>query len=167
MKYIGGLLSFLLFLGFFVFLFFLIKWIKGWNEKLLKLVVEKGIDTEAELRVEKRYKISQERWKYDVYATYEDETGSLCEATVMTSITAKNNLSSPGEEPGIFLSVTPVEGINSGDTMDVSFHDHKVGKSIKYPGHPIMVKIRYYPDKIAVPATKREEYFAVLLSKLE
>ena len=138
------------------------KHIRKWNSDVVKIILEKGTETDAEIEVIRTYNVRKERWDYDVYGTYKDQTETERKAKIITRVTVKNRLISHQEASGIFLSVPSSDDIES-DIRNSFFQKKKTENEIKYPEHPFITKIRYYPEKITVPASKREEYFAILL----
>lgn len=159
-------ISIILFLfSFFAGFTFLWKQIKKWNSDTVKKILEKGIDTDADLEVRKTYNTSKKRWIYDVYGTFKDVTGSERRASILGSVTVRNPLMSPHEEPGIFLGVMSGNETES-NICNLFSHKREPEKEVKYPGHPIKVKIRYYPEEIRILASIKKEYFAVLLSEI-
>ena len=64
---------------------FLWKRIKKWNSDTVKIILEKGIDTDADLEVRTTYNISKERWLYDVYGTFKDAVGTEIRANIIGS----------------------------------------------------------------------------------
>lgn len=122
--------------------------------------------TNAELCIKQQYVASKVRYDLEAFATFLDEYGQQQTASVLSNITAKHTIASPSEEPGIFLSVEDPDN-NAAETNNVSFHGVEKGIGIKYPGYPIKVKIKYYPEKIKIPATNKSEYLAVILHQID